>query len=109
MVTINDCTVYVFNVPKNPVPLVGVRVTHQESGASGVSVRFKSQHKNKLEAFKRMKKEPKFREWVTKAEHTVGPQMGSECRGTCDRAIMRHADDSALYLNISCNCKIEDE
>lgn len=70
-VSISDCKVSTFTV-KGPggggkdTSNTGVRVTHPPSGASGVGVTHRSQHKNKQDAFKRMRQDAKFKAWHTK-------------------------------------------
>lgn len=50
----------------------GVRVTHIESGAVGVSDDTRSQHKNKAIAFQRMAESERFKKWhhIEVARHT---------------------------------------
>ena len=43
-----------------------MRITHLESGAVGVSREFRSQHQNKVAAFRRMVASKKFEIWKTK-------------------------------------------
>lgn len=67
-VTIEDCKVYTFTV-KGPggsgkdTSNTGVRVTHPPSGGTGVGVTWRSQHKNKVAAFKRMRQSKEFKLW----------------------------------------------
>lgn len=75
-VTIDDCKVSTFTV-KGPggsgkdTSNTGVRITHPESGASGVGVKHRSQHKNKIDAFKKMRNDPKFKLWHLKKTREV--------------------------------------
>ena len=43
-----------------------VRITHLESGAVGVSREHRSQHRNKIAAFRRMVASGKFRVWMNR-------------------------------------------
>lgn len=70
-VRIEDCKVQTFTVQGpggggKDTSNTGVRVQHPPSGAAGVGTRHRSQHKNKLEAFKRMREDLKFRAWHKK-------------------------------------------
>lgn len=70
-VRIEDCKVQTFTVKGKggagkDTSNTGVRVVHPPSGAAGVGVTHRSQHKNKLDAFKRMRKDPKFKAWHRK-------------------------------------------
>ena len=42
----------------------GVRIIHRESGARGESREERSQHKNKMIAFKRLASSEKFQSWI---------------------------------------------
>lgn len=43
-----------------------VRITHPDSGASGESREFRSQHQNKMAAFRKLTSSGKFRVWVNR-------------------------------------------
>jgi protein subunit release factor A len=70
-VGLEDCKVSCFTV-KGPggsgkdTSNTGVRIQHLESGGSGVCVKHRSQHKNKIEAFKRMRESKEFKLWHLK-------------------------------------------
>lgn len=59
-----DCNIVTF---KNGHK-TGVRVTHPESGASGVSVYHGNEFKNRMEAYKKMRKTPEYRQWFQKQQ-----------------------------------------
>lgn len=70
-VTIDDCKVQTFTVGGHggsgkDTSNTGVRIVHPPSGAAGVGVTHRSQHRNKIDAFKRMRNDPKFKLWHKK-------------------------------------------
>lgn len=67
-VKIEDCKVYTFTVGGNggagkDTSNTGVRITHPPSKATAVGVTSRSQHKNKLDAFKKMRNTREFKLW----------------------------------------------
>lgn len=44
----------------------GVRIIHRDSGARGESREYRSQHQNKMAAFKRLVATPKFKIWLNR-------------------------------------------
>lgn len=68
-VTLADCRVDTFTVGGNggggkDTSSTGVRITHAPSGAVGRAVDTRSQHKNKVLAFRRMGESKAFRAWT---------------------------------------------
>lgn len=68
-VHLSDCRVDTFTVPGHggggkDTSNTGVRVTHEPSGAVGKGTETRSQHKNKVIAFRRMAETKAFRVWV---------------------------------------------
>lgn len=49
----------------------GVRIIHRDSGAVGESREFKSQHQNKVAAFRRMAESPQFQMWRRKKAREI--------------------------------------
>jgi len=70
-VSVDDCKVYTFTVGGHggagkDTSNTGVRIVHPPSGAAGVGVTHRSQHRNKLDAFKRMRQSKEFKAWHLK-------------------------------------------
>lgn len=70
-VTLEDCTIFVFPYKHKK----GIRVTHYDSGATGVSVQHGSEHKNKMEAFKKMRNTQEFRLWMKAQQEAKNEQV----------------------------------
>lgn len=70
-VSIEDCQVSTFSAggpggQHQNTSNTAVRITHPPSGAVGVARENRSQHQNKVAAFRRMAESAKFKAWVNK-------------------------------------------
>lgn len=98
-VAIEDCKVNTFTV-KGPggsgkdTSNTGVRITHPASGGTGVCVKHRSQHKNKIEAFKRMRQSKEFRLWH---KLKVAELMSGE---TVEQAVEKAMQPANLKLEV---------
>ena len=68
----------------------GVRCTHKDSGAVGLSRDTRSQSKNKRTAFKRMTETQKFKNWV---KVRVSQLLGDQPKETIEERVERMMED----------------